>query len=57
MLTVGVVLFHDNARPHTSTGSRTRALLEHFNWELFIHPTYITDLVLEEMFGITALQQ
>jgi hypothetical protein len=36
MLTSGVVLLHDNARPHTAAG--TRALLEHFNWELFDHP-------------------
>jgi hypothetical protein len=35
MLTSGVVLLHDNACPHTV--ARTRALLEHFNWELFDH--------------------
>jgi histone-lysine N-methyltransferase SETMAR len=38
MLTSGVVLLHDNASPHTAVG--TRALLEHFNWELFDHPPY-----------------
>jgi hypothetical protein len=36
MLTSGVVFLHDNARPHTV--AHTRALLEHFNWELFGHP-------------------
>jgi hypothetical protein len=36
MLTYGVVLLHDNARPHTAAS--TRALLEHSNWELFDHP-------------------
>jgi hypothetical protein len=36
MLTSGVVLLHVNARTHTV--ARTRALLEHFNWELFDHP-------------------
>jgi hypothetical protein len=35
MLTSGVVFLHDNARPHTA--ALTRALLEHFNWELFDH--------------------
>jgi hypothetical protein len=35
MLTSGVV-FRDNALLHTAT--RTLALLEHFNWELFDHP-------------------
>ncbi|PNF26677.1 hypothetical protein B7P43_G04782 [Cryptotermes secundus] len=42
MLTFIVVLFHDNARPHTAT--RTGALLEHFNWELFVNPPYNPDL-------------
>jgi transposase len=42
MLTSGVVLLHDNARPHTA--ARTRALLEHFNWELFDHPPHSPDL-------------
>jgi hypothetical protein len=36
MLTSRVVLLHDNVCPHTV--SSTRALLEHFNWELFDHP-------------------
>jgi hypothetical protein len=44
MLTYGalVVILHDNARPHTA--ARTRALLEHFNWELSDHPPYSPDL-------------
>jgi transposase len=36
------VLLHDNARPHIA--ARTRALLEHFNWELFDHSPYSPDL-------------
>jgi hypothetical protein len=48
MLTCGVlvVLLHDNARPRTSTAARFRALLEHFNWELFDYPLYSPDLSL-----------
>jgi hypothetical protein len=42
MLTSGVVLLHDNARPRTA--ARTRTLLAHFNWELFDHPPYIPDV-------------
>jgi histone-lysine N-methyltransferase SETMAR len=42
MLTSGVVLLHDNACPHEA--GRTRALLEHFNWELLDHPPYSPDL-------------
>jgi transposase len=44
MLTYGVVLLHDNVRPLTSTAARTRAQLDHFNWELFDHPPYSPDL-------------
>jgi hypothetical protein len=37
MLTSGIMLLHDDARP--STAGYARALLEHFNWEqLFDHP-------------------
>jgi hypothetical protein len=42
MLTYGVVFLHDNARPHTA--AKKRALLEHFNWELFGYPPYSPDL-------------
>jgi transposase len=36
------VLLHNNAHQHTAT--RTRAQLEHFNWELFDRPSYSPDL-------------
>jgi histone-lysine N-methyltransferase SETMAR len=42
MLTPSVVLLHDKARAHTVAYSR--ALLEHFNWELCDHPPYSPDL-------------
>jgi histone-lysine N-methyltransferase SETMAR len=38
MLTTGVVLLHDNARPHTA--ACTQALLQKFRWDLFDHPLY-----------------
>jgi transposase len=43
-MTSGVVHLYDNARPHTRTAARNRAVLEHFNWELFDHPPYSPDL-------------
>jgi hypothetical protein len=61
MLTSTVVLLHDNAHLHTA--ARTRILVEHFNWDLFDHPPYSSDLDLssyhlpEELVAITALQQ
>jgi hypothetical protein len=42
MLTSGAILLHDNALPHTA--ARTRALLKHFNWELFYHTSWNPDL-------------
>ncbi|KAJ4443928.1 hypothetical protein ANN_05717 [Periplaneta americana] len=42
MLTAGVVLLHDNARPHTAR--RTAAVLTEFGWELFDQPPYSPDL-------------
>jgi histone-lysine N-methyltransferase SETMAR len=42
MLTKGDVLLHDNARPHTA--ARTDALIKIFNWEIFGHPSYSSDL-------------
>jgi hypothetical protein len=42
MLTYGVILLHDDVHLHTAVC--TRAVLEHFNWELFDHPPYGPDL-------------
>jgi hypothetical protein len=46
MLTSNVVLFHGIARLHAA--ARTRALLEHFNWELCDQPPYSPVLGLSE---------
>jgi transposase len=54
MLTSGVVLLHDNARPHTA--AHTRALLEHFNWELFDNPPYTPDLTPSDYHLFTCLK-
>jgi hypothetical protein len=42
MLTKGVVLLHNNTRSHTAT--RTNALINLFNWEIFDHPPYSPNL-------------
>jgi histone-lysine N-methyltransferase SETMAR len=42
MLSSGVVLIHDNARPHTA--AVTRELLAQFQWDVFDHPPYSPDL-------------
>jgi transposase len=54
ILTSGVVLLHDNTGPHTA--ARTRALLEHFNWELFDHPPYSLDFVPNDFHLFTYLK-
>jgi hypothetical protein len=50
----GVVLLHVNVRPHTA--ACTRALLEHFIWELFDHPPYSLDLVSSDYHLFTYLK-
>lgn len=42
LLSSGVVLLHDNARPHAAV--MTTNLLQKFKWELFEHPPYSPDL-------------
>jgi histone-lysine N-methyltransferase SETMAR len=54
MLTYSVVLLHDNVHPHTA--ARARALLEHFNWQLFDHPPYSSDLASSDCHLFTYLK-
>ena len=54
MLSGAVVLFHDNARPHTAAS--TRELLDQFGWEIFDHPTYSPDLVPSDFHLFTKLK-
>jgi len=42
MLSSGIVLLHDNARPHTA--ARIAQLLQQFHWEVFDHPPNSPDL-------------
>ncbi|KAJ4446902.1 hypothetical protein ANN_13603 [Periplaneta americana] len=54
MLSRGVVLLHDNARPHTATS--TRELLDQFGWEIFDHPPYSPDLAPSDFHLFTKLK-
>jgi hypothetical protein len=54
MLIPGVMLLHDNVRPHAA--ARTQALLEHFNWELFDHPVYSPGLSLSDYHMLSCLK-
>jgi histone-lysine N-methyltransferase SETMAR len=54
MLTCGVVLLHDNTHLHID--GRIRALLEHFNWELFDHPPYSPNLAQSDYHLFTYLK-
>jgi hypothetical protein len=42
MLRQGVVMLHDNARPHTATAMQD--IIATFGWEQFDHPPYCPDL-------------
>jgi glycine cleavage system protein P-like pyridoxal-binding family len=54
MLTSFLVFLYDNALPHKV--ARTQALLEHFNWELFDHPSYSLDRALSDNHLFTYLK-
>jgi hypothetical protein len=54
MLTYGVTLLHESARPHAA--ARTPVLLECLNWELFGHPAYSPDLAASEYHLFTYLK-
>ncbi|CAK9816698.1 Histone-lysine N-methyltransferase SETMAR [Anthophora quadrimaculata] len=43
MLSKGVSILHDNARPHVAR--TTVDLLQHFGWDIITHPPYSPDLV------------
>jgi histone-lysine N-methyltransferase SETMAR len=47
-------MLDDNAHLHTA--AHTRALLQHFNWELFDHPPYSPDLTPSEHHLFTYLK-
>ena len=40
-LSQGILLLHDNARPHTARN--TVSLIESFRWKIFTHPLYSPD--------------
>ena len=42
MLSDGIILLHDNARPHTANLARDK--LQRFGWETLQHPPYSPDL-------------
>jgi len=42
MLSSGIVLLHDNARPHMAASTAER--IQEYGWELFDHPPYSPDL-------------
>lgn len=55
MLTSGIVLIHDNARPHTARV--TQRLLQQFQWDIFEHPPYSPDLAPSDFHLFPELKQ
>jgi len=55
MLTKGVRLLHDNARPHLARN--TKALLDKFGWDILPHPLYSPDLALSDYHLFTNLKK
>ena len=54
MLTKGVCLLHDNARPHTA--NVTTHLLDSFGWDIIGHPPYSPDLAPSDYHLFTSLK-
>jgi len=54
MLTKGVVLLHNNARPHTT--AHTNALIKLLNWKIFDHPPYSPDLAPSDYHLLTKMK-
>lgn len=55
MLTKGVVLLHDNARPHVS--NRTTAVIKEFGWYVLDHPPYRPDVAPSDYHLFSALEK
>lgn len=55
MLTSGVSLLHDNARPHTAR--ITQDLLASFGWDIVTHPPYSPDLAPSDYHLFTKLKE
>ncbi len=55
LLTRGVVLMHDNARPHSAR--ITQELLQTFKWDVFSHPPYSPDLAPSDFFLFPLLKK
>jgi histone-lysine N-methyltransferase SETMAR len=55
MLTGGVSLLHDNARPHTARVSQE--LLTSFGWDIVTHPPYSPDLAPSDYNFFTKLKK
>jgi hypothetical protein len=54
MLAHGVVLLHDNVRPHTA--AHTQSLLEHFSWDFLDYAPYSPDLAQSDYHLFTYLK-
>jgi hypothetical protein len=55
ILSEGVLLLHDNARPHTA--ARTLETLRKLKWEVMEHPAHSSDLVLSDFYLFGPLKE
>lgn len=54
-LTKGMILHHDNARPHA--GNASVSLIESFGWENMDHPSYSPDTALSDYYFFAKLKE
>lgn len=55
LLTKGVILFHDNARPHTA--QLTKEKLQKLGWEILPHPPYSSHLAPSDFYLCRPLEE
>lgn len=55
MLTKGVRLHHDNARPHVA--NKTTSLITEFGWDVLDHPPYSPDVAPSDFHMFPALKK
>ncbi|GBO16096.1 hypothetical protein AVEN_260423-1 [Araneus ventricosus] len=55
LLSSGVMLLHDNARPHIAV--RSGEVLRKFKWDVFQHPPYSPDLAPSDFYLFTAMKK
>ena len=56
MISIFLILLHENARPNTAR-EKQALLLEQFHWDIFEHPAYSPDWAPSEFFRFPKIKE